>query len=100
MVRRSVADDSYGRAAFAWAIELGEIHALPRAECDRTVAYRECHGVPDEDRFDMSRSVSFGVFVFRITRDHPLERREKVFLDIGVRILVHQSRRGRVRDGD
>src|SRR5947207_1917852 len=100
MVRRSVADDSYGRAAFAWAIELGEIHALPRAERDRTVAYRKRHGVADEDRFDMSRSVSLGVFVFRIPRDHPLERREKVFLHIGVRVLIHEDRRGRVRDGD
>src|SRR6266852_1234963 len=100
MVRRSVADDSYGRAPFARTIELGEIHALPRAECDRTVAYGERHAVADEDRFDVSRAVSFGVFVSRIARDHPLERCEEVPLHIGVRVLVHEDRCGRVRDGD
>src|ERR1700694_5553926 len=100
MVRRSVADDSYGRASFAWAIELGEVHTLPCAQFDRTIAYRERHAVADEDRLDVSGTVPFSVLVFRIARDHSLERSEEVFLHIGVRVLVHEDRRGRVRDRD
>src|SRR5882762_443702 len=100
MVRRSVADDSYGRAPFAWTIELGEVHALPRAQSDRTVANREAHAVADKDRFDVSRAVTFSVFVVRVARDHPLECCEQVLLHIGVRVLVHEDRRGRVRDRD
>src|SRR6267142_161193 len=100
MVRRSVADDSYGRASFAWAIELREVHALPCAQCDRTVADREGHAVSDEDCFDVCGAVSFRVFVLRIARDRSLERCEEVPLHIGVRVLVHEDRRGRVRDRD
>src|SRR6267142_472812 len=100
MVRRSVADDSYGRAPFAWAIELREVHALPCAQCDRTVADREGHAVSDEDCFDVCGAVSFRVFVLRIARDRSLERCEEVPLHIGVRVLVHEDRRGRVRDRD
>src|SRR5712691_996539 len=98
MVRRSVADDSYGRGPFARSIELGEVQTLPCPEFDRTVAYRERHAVTDEDRFDMSRSVPFGVRVRGIARNHSLERREDVFLHIGVRVLVYEDGRGRVRD--
>src|SRR6266850_2449371 len=100
MVRRSVADDSYGRVPFAWAIELCEVHALPCAQCDRTVADREGHAVADEDRFDVCGAVSFRVFVLRIARDRSLERCEEVPLHIGIRVLVHEDRRGRVLDGD
>src|SRR2546430_11155299 len=100
MVRRSVADDSYGRAPFAWAIELREVHALPCAQSDRTVADREGHAVADEDRFDVRGAVSFGVVVLRVARDRSLERRKEVFLHIGVRVLVDEDRRGRVCDRD
>src|SRR5882762_101220 len=68
MVRRSVADDSYGRAPFAWTIELGEVHALPRAQSDRTVANREAHAVADKDRFDVSRAVTFARVTAAFTR--------------------------------
>src|SRR2546423_12610127 len=98
MVRRSVADDSYGRAPFAGAIELGKIHTLPCAQRDGALAYREGHAVADQDRLDVSRAVSFGVFVFRSTRDHSLKRALEVFLHIGVRVLIHEDRRGRVGD--
>src|SRR6267378_3183024 len=98
MVRRSVPDDSYGRGAFARSIELGEVETLPRAELDRAVAYRERHAIADEDGFDMRGAISFSVCVFRIARDHALERGEQVFLHIGVGILVYEDRGGCVRD--
>src|SRR6266511_4300261 len=100
MVRRSVADDSYGRGPFTRSIELGEVETLPRAEFDLTVAYRERHAVADEDRFDVRGTISFGVRVLRIARDHSLECSEQVFLHIGIGVLVHEDRRGRVRDAD
>src|ERR1700730_2162068 len=99
MVRRSVADDSYGRAPFAWTIELREVHTLPRAESDRTIAYRERNAVADDDRLDVRWAIPLGVVVFRIARDHPFERREDIFLHVGVRVLVYEDRRGGVRDG-
>src|SRR2546425_262690 len=66
MVRRSLADDSYGRGPFARSIELGEIDSLPCAERDRAVAHRKSHGVANEHRLDVSRSVTFGVRVLRV----------------------------------
>src|SRR5438093_5643206 len=99
MVRRSVSDDSYGRGPFPRPIERREVQSLPRAEFDLTVAHREGHAVADKDRFDMSGAVSFGVFVFRVAGNHPLERGEDVFLHVGVGVLVHEDRRRRVRDG-
>src|SRR6476469_482389 len=98
MVRRSVADDSYGGAPFAWPIELGEVHALPCAQCDRTISYRESHAVTAERSFDVRRAISFGGVVFRAARDHPLERREEVALHIGVRVRVHEVRSGGMPD--
>src|SRR5206468_5678270 len=98
MVRRSVADDSYGRGPFARSIELGEVETLPRAELDLTVAYWKRHAVADEDRFDVRGTISFGVRVLRIARDHSLECSEQVFLHIGVGVLVHEDRGGRVGD--
>src|SRR5436190_2064481 len=53
MVRRSVADDSYGRAPLTWSVELGEVNALPRAEHELAFVYRERHIVTDEHRFDV-----------------------------------------------
>ena len=100
MVRRSVADDSYGRGPFARSIELGEVETLPRAEPDLTVAYRKRHAVADEDRFDVRGTISFGVRVLRIARDHSLECGEQVFLHIGIGVLVYEDRRGRVPDAD
>src|SRR2546428_8742693 len=90
MVRRSVADDSYGRGPFARSIELGEVETLPRAELDLTVANRERHAVPDKDRFDVRGTISFGVRIFRIARDRSLEGSEEVFLHIGVGVLVYE----------
>src|SRR5207253_1990790 len=46
MVRRSVADDSYGRGPFTRSIELDEVETLPRSELDLCVAYREGHSRP------------------------------------------------------
>src|SRR5437867_5075518 len=100
MVRRSVADDSYGRGPFARSIELGEVETLPPAELDLTVAYWKRHAVADDDRFDVRGTISFGVRVLRIARDHSLECGEQVFLHIGIGVLVHEDRRGRVRDAD
>src|SRR5438105_8408119 len=99
VVRRSVADDSYGRGPFTRSIELDEVEALPRAELDLCVAYRERHAVADKYRFDVRRAVAFGMRVFRVARDHALECGQKVLLHIGVRVLVHEYRGGRVRDG-
>src|SRR4029079_13155571 len=99
MVRRSVADDSYGGAPFAWPIELGEIHALPCAQCDSTISYREGHAVTDEHSFDVGRAISFGMFVLRIARDHAFECVQDVPLHIGVRVLVHEHRRRGMGDG-
>src|SRR5881409_484923 len=57
MVRRSVADDSYGRGPFARSIELGEPETLPRAELDLTVAYWKRHAVADDDRFNVRGTI-------------------------------------------
>lgn len=55
MVRRSVADDSYGRAALTWSIELREVHALPCAEHELAFVYRKRYIVTNDDRFDVRR---------------------------------------------
>src|SRR5438105_11768463 len=99
MVRRSLADDSYGRGPFAWSIELCEVKTLPRAERYFSVTDCERHAVADEDCFDVRRAVPFGMRVFRIAGDHSLERREEVLLHIRVGVLVDEDRRGRMCDG-
>src|SRR5712692_10771055 len=53
MVRRSVADHSYGRATIAWSVEFREVNALPRAEHELAVAYRERDVASHEHRFDV-----------------------------------------------
>src|SRR5919201_1186845 len=98
MVLTSVADDSYGRAAMSWSIELGEVDALPRAEGDLAVTHRERHRVPDEHRLHVRGTVSFGVLVPRIAGNGAFERGEEIALHVGVGVLVDEHPRGRVRD--
>src|SRR6266550_3252569 len=100
MVRRSFADDSYGRAPFAWSIEFRKINALPCSQCDLAIAHRERYRVADQDRFHVCGSVSLGMRVLRIARDGAFERREHVLLHVGVRVLVDEYRGGGVRDAD
>src|SRR2546425_1758349 len=100
MVRRSFADDSYGRASFARSVELRKVNALPCSERHLAVAHRKRHRVTDEDRFHVRGPVPLGVRVPRTARHGALQCGEHVLLDIGVRVLVHEDRRGRVRDAD
>src|SRR6267378_1772856 len=100
MVRRSVADDSYGRGSFAWTVKLREIDSLPRAERDCAVAHWKGQRAPDEHRLDVRRPVAFSVRVLRVARDRSVERIEEILPDIRVRILVHEDRGSRVRDAD
>src|SRR2546427_3017886 len=98
MVPPSLADDSYGRAPLARPIELGEVDALPCAERDVAFSHRERHGVAHENRLDVRGTVSFGVRVARVLRHSAFECCEEVFADVRVGVLVHEDRRGRVRD--
>src|SRR2546428_4585038 len=98
MVRRSVADDSAGRAALAWSIELGKIYALQRAEHEFAFTYRKRHIVTDEHRFDVGRCISFAMTVVSVLRNELRELRQQVTLHVRVGVLVHEDRRGRVRD--
>src|SRR5438093_9662451 len=100
MVRRLVADDSYGRVPFSRTIELREVDPLPRTEHELAVAHGERHGASDDDGFHVSWAVSLGVGVPRVARHRALERREHVRLHIRVSVLVHEHRGGRVRDRD
>src|SRR5437879_4745724 len=68
MVRRSVADDSYGRGPFARSIELREVETLPRAQLDRAVANRERPAVADKDRSDVSAAVALPPLTTRTVR--------------------------------
>src|SRR6266576_2302504 len=98
MVRRSVADDSYGRAPLTWSVELGEVDALPRAEHELAFVYRERHIVTDEHRFDVRGGISFSVTVVSVLRNELRELIQQVTLHVRVRVLVHEDRRGGVRD--
>src|SRR5437867_1280764 len=100
MVRRSVPDDSYGRGAFTRSVELREVQTLPCPERDLPIAYREGHAVADQDCLDVSGAVSFGMRVLRVAGHGPLECGEQIFLHVGVRVLVHEDGRGRMRDRD
>src|SRR5436190_24157319 len=92
MVRRSVADDSYGRGPFARSIEFREIDSLPSAERDCAVAHRKSYRVANEHGLDMRGPVTFAVRVLRIARDRSFQCSEDVFLHVGVRVLVHEYR--------
>src|SRR5687767_11384822 len=98
MVRRSVADDSYGRASLAWSIELREVHALPRTEHELALVYRKRHIVTYEDRSDVRSGISFRMTVVTFLRNDLRELIQQVALHIRVRVLVHEYRGGRVRD--
>ena len=98
MVRRSVADDSYGRAPLTWSVELGEVNALPRAEHELAFVYRERHIVTDEHRFDVRRGISFGMTIISVLRNELRELMQQVTLHVRVRVLIHEDRRGGVRD--
>src|ERR1700687_5815170 len=98
MVRRSVADDSYGRASLAWPIELGEVNALPRSEIQLAVSYRKRHIVTDEHRFDVCRGITFRMTVIAVLRHERSELMQQIALHIGVGVLVHEHRCGRVCD--
>src|SRR5687768_17182346 len=98
MVRRSVADDSYGRASLARSIELREVHALPRAEHELALVYRKRHVVTNEDRFDVRGGISFRMTVVTVLRNDLSELNQQITLHIRVRVLVHEYRRGGVRN--
>src|SRR5437899_10633913 len=98
MVRRSVADDSYGRAPLTRSVELGEVDALPCAEHELAFVYRKRHIVTDEHRFDVRRGISFAMTVVSVLRNELRELRQHVTLHVRVGVLVHEDRRGRVRD--
>src|SRR6266516_3125554 len=98
MVRRSVADDSYGRGALSWSIELSEVNALPCAEHELAFMYRKRHIVTDEHRFDVRRGISFGMTVVAVLRNELCELVQQITLHVRVGILVHEDRRGGVRD--
>src|SRR5439155_2279352 len=98
MVRRSVADDSYGRAPLTWSVELGEVNALPCAEHELAFVYRERHIVTDEHRFDVRRGISFGMTIISVLRNELRELMQQVTLHFRVCVLVHEDRRGGVRD--
>src|SRR2546428_2587486 len=100
MVRRSFADDSYGRASFPRAIELREVNALPCPKRDLAVPHRKRHRATDEDRFHVRGTISLGVRVLRPARHGALQRREHVSLHVGVGVLVDEHRGGGVRDAD
>src|SRR5438445_173914 len=100
MVRRSLADDSYGRASLPRAIELRKVNALPCPKRDLAVAHRKRDRVTDKDRLHVRRTVSFGMRVLRIARHGAFQRHEHVFLHVGVGVLVDEHRGGGVRDAD
>src|SRR5438876_8950602 len=100
MVRRSLADDSYGRASLPRAIELRKVNALPCPKRDLAVAHHKRDRVTDKDRLHVRRTVSFGMRVLRIARHGAFQRHEHVFLHVGVGVLVDEHRGGGVRDAD
>src|SRR5213593_775755 len=98
MVPPSFADDSYGGAALARPIELRDVDTLPPAQRDVAVSDCEGHRVADENRLHVRGTVAFRVRVLGIPRDGTLERGEEVLPHVGVGVLVHEDRRGGVRD--
>src|SRR2546428_1179005 len=100
MVRRLVADDSYGRVALARTVELREVDALPRAEDELAIAHGQRHRAPDEHRFHVRGAVALRMVVARVVRDRAFEGGEHVPLHVRVGVLVHEDARGRVRDRD
>ncbi len=69
MVRRSVADDSYGRASLTRSVELREVHALPCAEVERAFVYRKRHTAAHEDAFDVRRGISLRMTEVAVLRN-------------------------------
>src|SRR5256712_7863701 len=100
MVRRLVADDSYGRVALARTVELREVDALPRAEDELAIAHGQRHRAPDEHRFHVRGTIALRMVVARVVRDRAFEGAEHVLLHVRVGVLVHEDARGRVRDRD
>jgi len=98
MVRRSVADDSYGRAPLTWSIELGEVDALPCAEHELALVYRKRHIVTDEHRFDVRGGISFRMTVVAVLRNDLRELVQQITLHVRIGVLVHKDGRGGVRD--
>src|SRR5687767_4097128 len=98
MVRRSVADDSYGRAPLARSIELREVHALPRAEHELALMYRKRHVVTNKDRFDVRSGISFRMTVVTVLGNDLRELKQQIALHIRVGVLVHKYRRRGVRN--
>src|SRR3981081_782370 len=98
MVRRSVADDSYGRASLTWPIELGEVNALPRSQIQLAVLYRKRHIVTDEHRFDVCRGITFRMTVIAVLRHEFRKLMQQIALHIGVGVLVHEHGGRRVGD--
>src|SRR3977135_123657 len=96
MVRRSVADDSYGRASLTWSFELGEVNALPCSEIQLAVLYRKRHIVTDEHRFDVRCGITFRMTVIGVLRHKCGELMQQIALHVRVRVLVHEHRRGGV----
>src|SRR6266849_4433748 len=100
MVRRSVADHSYGRATIAWSVEFREVNALPRAEHELAVAYRERDVASHEHRFDVRGRISLGVAELLVPWNDLVEEIEQIALHLGVGVLVDEHAGGRVGDGD
>ncbi len=98
MVRRSVADDSYGRASLTRSVELREVHALPSAELQLAFVYRKRHIATDEDAFDVRGGISLGVTVVAVLRNELRELMQQITLHIGIGILVDEHASGGVRD--
>ena len=98
MVRRSVADDSYGRAPLARSVELREVHALPGAEHELTFVHRKRHVVTDEDRFDVRGGISFRMTVVTVLRNDLRELKQQITLHIRVGVLIHEYRCGCMRN--
>ena len=98
MVRRSVADDSYGRAPLAWSIELREEHALPLAKNELALVYLKRHVVTYEHGIDVRSGISFRMTVVAVLRNDLRELMQQIALHIVVRVLVHKYSRGRMRD--
>src|SRR5207245_5485717 len=100
MVRRLVADDSYGRVALARTVELREVDALPRAEDELAIAHGQRHRAPDEHRFHVRGAVALRMVGARVVPDRAVEGGEHVLLHVRVGVLVHEDARGSVRDRD
>src|SRR5713226_163004 len=100
MVRRSVADHSYGRATITWSVEFREVNALPCADHELAVAYRKRHSASHEYRLDVRGRISLGVAEFLVPRNKLVEEIEQVALHVGVGVLVDEQTGGRVGHAD